>query len=235
MDSFLATLEYLNSTSQPTQLGDFPILVAGFGDDGFMFRSEGVWKPADLVVDNGMRRGYSVYSSNVLVGSGSLIVYDEIDREIDILFGGPLSCGWATNFPVDYILPPDHIVARYQEGKKAFREDFMTWPLLGNTNTDDEIASSVGQSVYSLAASDPVTQYGLGETEISQKTKFSIGFNGTSHRLPTITSNLKYYSMISRGQNVTSHPYPLAEPDDDDARSDASSATLGRSSDGGYA
>ncbi|KAI0448328.1 hypothetical protein F5B21DRAFT_522518 [Xylaria acuta] len=213
-------------TSKTECASDFSdIVIAGLGEKGFQFNSEGVWQPADMVVDNGMQRGYSVYCFNVLVGC-----------EMDTLDGGPISCGWVTNFPGDYIPPPDHILVRYQEGKRAFRKDFTTWPLLKGTNGDDAIASSVGQSVYRLAASDPLTQYGLGETEISRTTKFSIGFNGISHRLPTITSDWNYYSaLLSTEPDMFGHRRRPIEGGDDDVASDTSSATMGRSSDGGYA
>ncbi|KAI1754068.1 hypothetical protein F4782DRAFT_545421 [Xylaria castorea] len=231
--SFLTSHAWSSTTSQSTQSdGDFSdIVIAGLGEKGFQFYSEGIWKPADLVIDNGMQRGYSAYHFNALVGCGKLIVYDEIDKETDILDGGYVPYGWVTNFPEDYVLPSDDFLARYQDSKSAFRKDFTTWPLL-----KDADAGEVGQSVYKLAASDPLAHYGLGETEISQQIKFSVGFDGTSHRLPTITSDWNYYSaLLSTENKALNYPCPPIGGGDDDAASDTSSATLGRSSDGGYA
>lgn len=214
------------------------IMIAGFGEKGFQYNSEGVWKLADAVIDNGMQQGYSVYCLNTFVGCGKLIVYDEIDKETDILDGGPLSYGWVTNFPADYIQAPDHILARYQEGKIAFRKDFTTWPFSKDDNTEGSIVSSVGQSIYKLAASDPLTAYGLGETKISRGTKFSIGFNGTSHRLPTITSDWNYYSALlsTKDDRAATLILPLrGTPVSHDTATDSSTVTMGRGSDGGYA
>ncbi|KAI0437422.1 hypothetical protein F4803DRAFT_556017 [Xylaria telfairii] len=211
------------------------ITIVGFGEKGFQYKSEGVWKPADAVIDNGMQQGYSVYYLNDLIGRGKLIVYDEIDKETDILDGGPLSYGWVTNFPENYIQAPDHILARYQEGKMAFRKDFTTWSFAKDENTEGSIASSFGQSVYKLAASDPLTEYGLGETKISQRTKFSIGFNGTSHRLPTITSDWNYYSaLLSTEDDTRSYSCTPTEGGSDDTASDITSVTIGRGGNGGY-
>ncbi|KAI0478066.1 hypothetical protein F4859DRAFT_513648 [Xylaria cf. heliscus] len=217
------------------------ILIVGHGDKGFQFNSGGVWRPADTIVDNGMQQGYSVYCQNVLVGSGRLIVHDEIDKETDVLYGGPLSCGWVTNFPADYIPPPDYILHHYLEVKNAFRKEFITWRYHKDAATDDSIASSVGKSIYALAARDPFIQYGLGETDMSrqtdmsQQTEFSVGFNGTSHRLPTITSSWDYYTaLLSAGHSIASHSCPPPQRGNDDAASYSSGGTLGRSDGGRY-
>ncbi|KAI0854527.1 hypothetical protein F4860DRAFT_523301 [Xylaria cubensis] len=195
-------------------------VIVGDGEKGYQLYSEGTWILADMVVDNGLQQGYSVYYQYVPIGYGKLIVFDEIDKEMDTLLGGPIPSGWVTNFPDDYIPPPDHIIAHYQTEKRAFRKDFTTWPPVNDSRADENAAV---EGVYRLAASNPTAQFGLDETKVSQTTKFSIGFDGAYHRFPTITSDWNYYSELMSAENVLSYP----DGGDDNTASD----TPGTSSD----
>ncbi|KAI0543953.1 hypothetical protein F4679DRAFT_592005 [Xylaria curta] len=204
-------------------------VIVGDGEKGYQLYSEGTWKLADMIVDNGLQQGYSVYYQYVPIGCGKLIIFDEIDKEMDTLYGGPVPSGWVTNFPNDYVAPPDHIIVRYQIEKRAFRKDFITWPWV-----NDPHAGEIVNGVYRLAASDPTAQFGLDETLVSQTTKFSVGFDGVYHRFPTITSDWNYYSELMSAENMLGYPCPPKDEGADDAASDSGSATPGTSSDGRY-
>ncbi|KAI1739592.1 hypothetical protein F4680DRAFT_448970 [Xylaria scruposa] len=182
-------------------------VIVGDGEKGYQLYSEGTWRLADLVVDNGLQQGYSVYCQYVPIGCGKLIVFDEIDKEMDTLYGGPIPSGWIE--------------------KRAFRKDFTTWPWV-----DDPCGDEAVNGVYRLAASDPTAQFGLNETKVSQTTKFSVGFDGAYHRFPTITSDWNYYSELMSAENTPSYPCPPEDEGNNDAASDNNGAIPGTSSDG---
>ncbi|KAJ2994879.1 hypothetical protein NUW58_g1427 [Xylaria curta] len=177
------------------------IMITGLGEDRFQYFSQGVWNPANTIVDNGMQRGYSIYFLNDLVGYGKLAVYDEIDKELDVLDGGPLSPGWVTNFSEDYSPPPSDVIKGYQQRKEEFRKDFTTWELPTPSDVHEQTASSEGQIIYRLAVGNPVTEYGLDKDKKFRDIRFSIGFKGTSPLFPTITSSWEYYKELCPDNN----------------------------------
>ncbi|GAW25099.1 hypothetical protein SAMD00023353_0104050 [Rosellinia necatrix] len=189
-------------------------LIEGTGEDGFRFNTTAGWQVADMIIDNGLRNGYTIYRQGAIIGCGNLLVFDEIDQESEILDGGPLPPGWVTNFPIGFISPPLHVKRRYQTRKRLFRADFITWPLIVCPEAENVIASSVGRRVYKLAAIDPSGRYGLRDTQKTSGTRFCVGFDGTKYHYPTLSSSINYYYQMYPGQDVFSHLVPLAAADE---------------------
>lgn len=181
------------------------IRIEGSGEDGFKFRTAAGWQTGDFILDNGMRKGYSVFRQSALVCVGSLVVFDEIDWEMDELDGGPIPPGWVTHFPKTYVHPPADVVARYEQRKVAFRVDFMSWPLVSSPHVDRLILESVGRPVYRVAPTDPTIYYGLAEREKTSQTRFCVGFNGSVYHYPTLASNIAYYRNLLPGHDVFGH------------------------------
>ncbi|KAI1111788.1 hypothetical protein F5Y14DRAFT_453648 [Nemania sp. NC0429] len=183
------------------QLPDpLPLLFNGVSQQGFRYFSDDCWKSVDYVMDNGLGRGYSGYRLNMLVGHGKLVVYDEIDKEMDIITGGPLAFGWVTHFPDDHSRPPPIILAAYQQKKRNFRRYFATLPFLEGAGLDSFLANMVGLIVYRLAQRDPTTYYGLGNIDDSARFEYCVGFNGIFHTFPTITTNINYLNTLFGGE-----------------------------------
>lgn len=180
-------------------MDSFPLLFYGYGQSGFQYFSGTCWKRVDYITDNGMNRGYSGYSRGRFVGYGKLAVFDEIDKEMDVITGGPLAMGWVTHFPEDHCRPPATILVDYQSCKREFRRFFATLPLLPGVGLTSFLASSVGQRVYRIANRDPTTAYGLGNKDDSSSYDYAVGYNGLFHAFPTITSNYNYYNTLFQG------------------------------------
>ncbi|KAI1122447.1 hypothetical protein F5Y10DRAFT_271073 [Nemania abortiva] len=208
-----------------------PILLYGMGENRFQFYSGTEWVAVDFIVDNGMNQGYSIYRQNNYVGVGSLVVYDEIDNETDILHGGPVAYGWVTNFPDDYVAASDDTIAHYRACKLAFRKYFVNLPLMTATNVEDVLAASVGRRIYKLAKRDPTDHYGLRETEKTSEMIYSVGFNGTCYRFPTISANPNYYYAILSGDySMLNYFYPPTKRYDNDTPTNNAAQTRDNSS-----
>ncbi|KAI1158860.1 hypothetical protein F5B18DRAFT_656229 [Nemania serpens] len=185
------------------------MLIHGIGQTTFEYFLTDSWKPIDYVIDNGVGNGYSAYRLGQLVGHGRLAVYDEIDKEMDILTGGPLAFGWVTHFPVGHSRPPPRLLVEYQQRKRAFRRYFETLPQMPGLSLNSFLASSVGQTVYRVAIRNPTTFYGLGNRDDSSAFIYSVGYNGTWHTFPTLTSDLDYYNFLITGDyNILSSFFP---------------------------
>ncbi|KAI1198059.1 hypothetical protein F5X97DRAFT_323840 [Nemania serpens] len=176
-----------------------PLLFHGRGQSGFQYFAGASWKPVDYILDNGMNGGYAGYSQGHLVGNGKLAVFDEIDKEMDVLYGGPLSFGWVTHFPDDHRRPPPPILVNYQTRKREFRRYFATLPRMPGIGLSSFLSASIGTIVYRLAHPDPTNLYGIGNTDDSSTYTYSAGYNGRHHTFPTITSDLEYYNALFDG------------------------------------
>ncbi|KAJ8127476.1 hypothetical protein O1611_g6160 [Lasiodiplodia mahajangana] len=162
---------------------------AYFGESntsGFAYLShESKWEIVDAITDNGYGQGYSMFRQHIYIGSGNLVVYDEIDGEELTLEGGPIPSGWVTHFPHGYCSVSDALRARYQEKKVAFRS-FLKDLVDIELEPDACIASD--EAIYKLASVDPATRYRLGEVAVPSH-QYAVGFNGVRIRLPTLHSN----------------------------------------------
>ncbi|KAI0905364.1 hypothetical protein F4824DRAFT_500518 [Ustulina deusta] len=169
------------------------LIFQGHQFDLFRFYDSGRWWLADTLIDNGENQGYSAYIQGVLIGHGHLLVFDSIDKEVDLLKGGPLGFGWSTHFPPDYEYPPAYAITHYRITKQALRREFRNdmegvSQFTGRGGVYAE--HSRGQNIHHLAPSKPLTFYGLGEREESSKQPWCIGFAGGEYYWPTLVCNL---------------------------------------------
>ncbi|KAI0426787.1 hypothetical protein F5Y09DRAFT_350902 [Xylaria sp. FL1042] len=163
-------------------------------DNLFKFYHAGQWYIADAIIDNGINEGYSVWSRGVLVARGKLVVYDGIDRETDVLNGGPLGAGWFTHIPTTWKAPPEPELKNYKQTKEAFRREYPAslgisahFTLRGGAYDE----ASCGRSVYALAVEDPHTMYGLGEKEETSRFCWCVGFRDGFYQYPTLPCSLE--------------------------------------------
>ncbi|KAI0404394.1 hypothetical protein F4802DRAFT_615522 [Xylaria palmicola] len=169
-------------------------VLIGYGESEFnLHHEEHAWVRVNKVIDNGPQRLYSAYYGDYYIGDGLLVVWDEIDKEYDLLEGGAIPDGWVTNFPRLYATPPKSYIDEYWRRKYQFRGTFLD--LVGPHNPESEAftRSTTGQEIYRLAVLNPQEAFGSVNQDRDPKGPFTLGVNGKSPRFPTITTNYYYY------------------------------------------
>ncbi|KAI0099023.1 hypothetical protein GGR51DRAFT_576426 [Nemania sp. FL0031] len=156
-----------------------PILT-GYGRTQFKYcvdHDENEWEKVDYITDNGEGRGYAMYRGGRYIGVANLMVYDEIDFEADIIYGGPISKGWVTHFTGQYQPPSGDTISRYKTTKSLYRSSLS----LSASPPQRIYHPPTNRRVQKFAVDNPTDQYGLDETEMCSQSPYAAGFNGTYH------------------------------------------------------